>query len=753
MDATFPTGQNRIVRSPSVSPSRPLSIRHLSGDIDTYIGMYGLTQGSDHGNENAGVDRESQIDDSDHDFLFSSDVAQELKNLRTLRRLSLDGAKLDPDVPSQNYEVAPAMKKPDETEDDMGNSLYWVPARIHPELAPQEWQTFVQKTGGKLDDAFAGPLRGPAVTRGLTRAKSLLSREVNQGTAERYTDAGPALERRRSRLQPSIKVADLENLAGESTDRVEPMNRSLSQSSVSEETSDPSGYDEPILKPPPGQILRRAARTGKAKGSYRKLVRTKTPPNSSTDLNVHETSTSVEGVSQQFESETIQLRDDAPRDKLVSTTEDGEVSDSSQVGRKKSKNRTIQIVGPKSPTNVESQEAGEDPFASEWPIRPVVIAAPGEPSLGRNDVIIPAEVLTENQHKFQPLPAAGENSEKSPIQHSANSLESNNSTSIEQIANGSVPDEGAPASSVLAGLPVASGAREASNRPGLKRELSAASLTRAVMNGTAPVASVTKSPPRRTIEDHADQSAAPTTSHTSGKKSAWGKLFSSEDKDKSKLKKDPRSGMKIKKSPSQDERPSAEKETATTNLFSSIFGNKKRDKDTAIDPPKREVMPTPTVLVKEPQFYSRYPIQLERAIYRMAHLKLGNSRRPLAHQVLLSNFMYGYLRKVGISTTGSAQGPSASQRVKSQSSQRTADSTEECPRRVSTQRHSQPIQEQNDSQQGNLDSGTRTDNNTAHTSSSNSPTSTVEEGAHSRRPQRPGQARRSSSMEVGKYQQ
>ncbi|KAK9369996.1 hypothetical protein V1509DRAFT_675942 [Lipomyces kononenkoae] len=47
-----------------------------------------------------------------------------------------------------------------------------------------------------------------------------------------------------------------------------------------------------------------------------------------------------------------------------------------------------------------------------------------------------------------------------------------------------------------------------------------------------------------------------------------------------------------------------------------------------------------------PYYYSRFPLHVERAIYRLSHLKLANPRRPLCQQVLLSNFMYGYLELI-----------------------------------------------------------------------------------------------------------
>ncbi|KAL1835697.1 hypothetical protein VTJ49DRAFT_6204 [Mycothermus thermophilus] len=73
-------------------------------------------------------------------------------------------------------------------------------------------------------------------------------------------------------------------------------------------------------------------------------------------------------------------------------------------------------------------------------------------------------------------------------------------------------------------------------------------------------------------------------------------------------------------------------------------GHKKKDRDRPRTPdpmtPARPLRPD----IDYP--WTRFPIIEERAIYRMAHIKLANPRRPLLSQVLLSNFMYSYLAKV-----------------------------------------------------------------------------------------------------------
>lgn len=88
-------------------------------------------------------------------------------------------------------------------------------------------------------------------------------------------------------------------------------------------------------------------------------------------------------------------------------------------------------------------------------------------------------------------------------------------------------------------------------------------------------------------------------------------------------------------------------------FFGGLFGGskKKGDKDQAGRKSKdlRPATPEPPArkLVADVDYaWTRFPIIEERAIYRMAHLKLANPRRSLQSQVLLSNFMYSYLAKV-----------------------------------------------------------------------------------------------------------
>jgi hypothetical protein len=95
------------------------------------------------------------------------------------------------------------------------------------------------------------------------------------------------------------------------------------------------------------------------------------------------------------------------------------------------------------------------------------------------------------------------------------------------------------------------------------------------------------------------------------------------------------------------------KKEKESGLFSSIFGGGKKKGDRESGHKKgssmRGLSPDPPPRILKPDIdynWTRFSILEERAIYRMAHIKLANPRRELYSQVLLSNFMYSYLAKV-----------------------------------------------------------------------------------------------------------
>ena len=129
-------------------------------------------------------------------------------------------------------------------------------------------------------------------------------------------------------------------------------------------------------------------------------------------------------------------------------------------------------------------------------------------------------------------------------------------------------------------------------------------------------------------------------------------------------------GKVKKEKPSKpSEQPSREREKESS-FFGSLFGKKKSD-----DPvPVTSSMGPATaaallgqsrskVAAAQEQSgstgYARYPIHVERAVYRLSHIKLANPRRPLHEQVLISNLMFWYLGVINKPATPQPSQPAA----------------------------------------------------------------------------------------------
>ena len=146
----------------------------------------------------------------------------------------------------------------------------------------------------------------------------------------------------------------------------------------------------------------------------------------------------------------------------------------------------------------------------------------------------------------------------------------------------------------------------------------------------------------------ASSTIAPEKRKEKDKKSIWRKVGGSSDKQSKKA---------AKEEKKEKER---EKEKESSGFFNSIFGGKKKQEEAP--PPsnlgggagpataaallgasksKQPYSPTLSPQLGNP--YARYPIHVERAVYRLSHIKLANPRRPLYEQVLISNLMFWYL--------------------------------------------------------------------------------------------------------------
>ena len=137
-------------------------------------------------------------------------VAQELSNLQAIRRMSMNVDAADPDLPS--FALGPGVPakapSPGADEDDDAR-LFWVPARLHPELAPKDYRSFVEdrvdrirRRAGSDASVQEQGLERTRSTGGLQRQKSRLSRTINSGVG--YQDGAEILERKKSQSSKSL---------------------------------------------------------------------------------------------------------------------------------------------------------------------------------------------------------------------------------------------------------------------------------------------------------------------------------------------------------------------------------------------------------------------------------------------------------------------------------------------------------------------------------------------------------------------
>lgn len=90
--------------------------------------------------------------------------------------------------------------------------------------------------------------------------------------------------------------------------------------------------------------------------------------------------------------------------------------------------------------------------------------------------------------------------------------------------------------------------------------------------------------------------------------------------------------------------------------------------------------------------YYRYPIHIERAVYRLSHIKLANPRRPLYEQVLISNLMFWYLSIINRSQQ-------QQQQLQQQQQQQLQQATAQQPQQQQQAQQQQQTQQQQQQQQ------------------------------------------------------
>ncbi|KAK5949861.1 hypothetical protein OHC33_009046 [Knufia fluminis] len=605
-------------------------------------------------------------------------VAQELSNLQALRRMSMDvHAAGDPDLPTLNPAAIPSAPSSTASDDDAAR-LFWVPARLHPELAPKEFKTFldskaeqINRRSGDLSTLGSSSMSSRSASlssnsSGLARKKSMLSREVNNSSG--YRDGADILERKRSmshRHQPSDpNLAELETLVANNIQVQRP--------------ESPDENEDFILPSVPSSSLKRSTKTryqragsgmrGRGDRPQRGSKRTQTPDQESGAGD----SSPVPDTPVQFSS--------------FSSPDSAKLAD------------TLSLSAPKTAQNAQnfslpgrSQSPPQDPAQSTI-ANNTFDSILGGPSTDRLSTQSAPEHRTRRRHIIQA-----------------------DRQSVPQIIE-TPPSEEHPASSPTIGTAESSDQPQPQVRPAQQHPARTSSRevpkpqTRPPMPRTHSSASVISNkgsradiPPLTTPKQSLDQpsplpgndtntanlSFIPTLTvdkqsqeKKESKKSGWGWLLGKDDdKDKGKgrpgrntqghdgtrldvlqnsidgssrrretieLDRDSVRLEEERKKESQRKASSGDKKEKD-GIFSSLFGGKKSKAEKEAKKSSQRLSPEPRRRELKPDIdysWTRFSILEERAIYRMAHIKLANPRRALYSQVLLSNFMYSYLAKV-----------------------------------------------------------------------------------------------------------
>ncbi|KHN99019.1 Sporulation protein Zds1 [Metarhizium album ARSEF 1941] len=642
--------------------------------------------------------RDAQADEVASQFPLTNienpnDIAQELSNLQALRRMSMDvGNSSDPDIPPIGLSAMPVIAPSGNDDKNDPSRLLWVPARVHPELAPSEFKSFLENRvqsfkrrsgesflsaeGNNLNFSNAGSLR---------RQKSMLSRQIDNSSGQGavgYVDGADRLERKRSTAGRHNHILSPDELVEDAARAVQKFAKEAQSTPGGEEGG---AEDMPILPMAPGMGLRRSTRTTYRKGGslrsgdrlpFSKRLAQKQQDGELPDLPSVPPSDMLRGKTpengQDFMGETyprpppsVRKQQDLLQDLLGKAGSSPSEEDSrvtSPPAQEQLHVRAVSMPTIASPSESEPRNEDAGRASSKLPgTFPQRSSSQTVGSLKFNSTPKAPELVVEDSL----APQSGRHS--TPVTSNYTLQKPN-----QQAHYLSKPSQQPPYNDKL-GLPSSS--------------LLAGDASRTDNLTVIPTFNqVDKKSDKRSRKDRDDDTAS--TSSKSG--SAWKWLKGvTDDKDKKKeeskrakakaltektsdnarldviqssIDKTPAKGREslvldrdnidsklLEERRKESHRKSDSKKDKDGNIFSSIFGGSKRKEEREKSGKKSQHLQVPEGPVdKSPRpdvdyGWTRYTLGEERAIYRMAHIKLANPRRPLLSQVLLSNFMYSYL--------------------------------------------------------------------------------------------------------------
>ncbi|KAF2966424.1 hypothetical protein GQX73_g7155 [Xylaria multiplex] len=639
-----------------------------------------------------------------------NDIAQELSNLQALRRLSMDVSNnSDPDLlPFQGMSLVAMPSIAPRGDDDADPSrLLWVPAGVHPELAPSEFKNFVEKRVQSMKRRSSETSLSPdsldrSDSGSLRRKKSMLSRQVENGSghgADGYIDGAERLERKRSQGQSEHGVPELslDELMKDPSKAV----RKLTLDSHGGGGDSSNADDMPILPVAPGAGLRRSTRTTYRKGGSLKNRHGSLKNNERLPFSQRMAAKRGEGGEDSLPSPESYM--DAPPGHGLVRVQSEPIPENFS--------RPSKSVRRQQPFDKDSINAYERNMQND-------VQEQGQPQPVRPSG--PKRVPSDNTRSFTPNPQIIETppveEEAPPKSYEANRPFPERSSSqrgaIQNVSQQSpgVPSEPPSRSSKRPNydqLKQASPQPQATNagpQPGRPPTAPSQNFDDAAQNSPsmAPGSAsrtdtLTFIPTFSSPEERKTEKRNKKDSSESGpsRGSSW-KWFKSDDKEKKKkeeeakksktkafvekahdnvrldvlqtsidtalhkgresllLDRDSIDSKLEEERRKENSRKSGDQKKEKDGLFSSFFSSSKkkgdRDSGSRKSHLQRPLSPEPApyrpLRPDVDYHWTRFPILEERAIYRMAHIKLANPRRALYSQVLLSNFMYAYLAKV-----------------------------------------------------------------------------------------------------------
>ncbi|KAI0887941.1 uncharacterized protein GGS22DRAFT_90718 [Annulohypoxylon maeteangense] len=645
-----------------------------------------------------------------------NDIAQELSNLQALRRMSMDVSNnSDPDLlPFQGMSLMAMPSIAPKGDDDADPSrLLWVPAGVHPELAPTEFKNFVEKRVQSMKRRSSeSTLSVDGLERsdsgGLRRKKSMLSRQIdNVGGhgAEGYVDGAERLERQKSLREPGQGPPELslDELVKDPSKIAQKLGLESQRQDLGGESSNTD--DMPILPVAPGMGLRRSTRTTYRKGGslknrqgslrsderlpFSKRIGAKKPEEGSGGSAGNESTVEAppgygltrvqsEPISENFSRPSKPMRrqqtfsQDPASDTYESSQHDSQDSSQGSPTRPQGPTRTLsaEAIKTSSPTSqiIETSIAEEEP--SDAQAMETGRPFPERSSSQRNAIqpvspppSAPAEPPARSSKRpnyGQPLQSPSPPQVTSRTQQPNRSPNTPNRTLNDMSQSPSpFPGSGATSTESLTFIPTFTTAEDRKpEKKGKKEknesegEKSKATSWKWFNKGEDKEKKKKddenrKSKTKAFVEKAHDnvrldvlQTSIDTALHK-GRES----LLLDRDTVDSKLEEERRK---------ESSRRSGEQKKEKDGFFGSFFGSSKRrserDSTSKKHQAQRSLSPEPApyrpLRPDVDYHWTRFPILEERAIYRMAHIKLANPRRALYSQVLLSNFMYSYLAKV-----------------------------------------------------------------------------------------------------------